>query len=179
MLALVNDLLDVSVIESGRLELRREPCSLSGLLEQRVDFFQLVAEKKRIRIEREIPPGVVVEIDPGRVEQVADNLISNAVKYSPPGSRIDVSLVTGEDEVRLEVRDQGPGLSEDDRARIFGAFQRLSARPTGGEKSTGLGLAITKRIVAAHGGTIDVEAAQEQGSTFVVVLPKTWRRRAR
>jgi two-component system, sensor histidine kinase len=170
MLVMVNDLLDVSVIESGRLELRRERCALHELLGQRVEFFGILAARKSISIATRIGE-VAAEVDPQRIEQVIDNLLSNAVKYSPPGASVDVSLaIEGQDAV-LAVRDRGPGLTEEDRQRLFGAFQRLSARPTGGEKSTGLGLAITQRIVTAHGGRIEVESAPGQGATFRVRLP--------
>jgi len=170
MLVMVNDLLDVSAIESGRLELRRERCALHELLGQRVEFFRLLAARKSISIATRIGE-VAAELDPQRIEQVIDNLLSNAVKYSPPGAAVDVSLgLDGQDAV-LAVQDRGPGLTEEDRRRLFGAFQRLSARPTGGEKSTGLGLAITQRIVTAHGGRIEVESAPGQGATFRVRLP--------
>jgi signal transduction histidine kinase len=170
MLTMVNDLLDVSVIESGRLELRRERCALHELLGQRVEYFRLLAARKSISIATRIGE-VAAELDPQRIEQVIDNLLSNAVKYSPPGAAVDVSLEQGGEDAVLAVRDRGPGLTEEDRRRLFGAFQRLSARPTGGEKSTGLGLAITQRIVTAHGGRIEVESAPGDGATFRVRLP--------
>ena len=168
--ALVNDLLDVSVIESGKLELRREPLDLAQLLRQRVRFFRLLAERKGITIDEKIPLNQVLRLDPGRMEQVIDNLVSNAVKYSPSGARVEVSLGPEGRHTRLAVRDEGPGLSTDDQQRLFGSFQRLSSTPTGGEKSTGLGLAITRRIVQAHGGSIEVDSAPGQGSSFAVLL---------
>lgn len=171
MLALVNDLLDVSAIESGRLELRPEPCALDVLLGERVEFFRLHAARKGIAITAACET-IVVELDPQRVEQVIDNLLSNAVKYSPRGARIEASLALDGEEAVLAVTDHGPGLTEEDRLRLFGAFQRLSARPTGGEKSTGLGLAIAHRIVTAHGGRIEVESQAGAGATFRVRLPR-------
>lgn len=171
MLTLVNDLLDVSVIESGRLELRRERCDLGELLARRVEFFQLLGERKAIRVLPAIEPGLVLAVDPGRIEQVVDNLISNAVKYSPHGTSVEVRARREARGVVISVRDQGPGLTEEDQRRLFGTFQRLSARPTGGEKSTGLGLAITERVVRAHGGAIEVESTPGAGATFRVVLP--------
>ncbi len=171
MLSLVNDLLDVSVIESGRLELRRERCDLSALLERRVEFFRLLGERKAIRVVARLAPALELAVDPTRFEQVVDNLISNAVKYSPHGSTVEVELSPGERGAQLVVRDHGPGLSEEDQRRLFGTFQRLSAKPTGGERSTGLGLAITQRVVAAHGGTIAVASTPGEGATFTVLLP--------
>jgi CheY-like chemotaxis protein/nitrogen-specific signal transduction histidine kinase len=174
MLGLVNDLLDVSAIESGRLDLRAERCALHELVGQRVEFFQLIAGRKRIAI-RDALEEAAVELDPGRIEQVIDNLISNAVKYTSPGGAVWISLALAAEEAVLTVRDEGPGLTDEDRRLLFGAFRRLSAQPTGGEKSTGLGLAITHRIVAAHGGRIEVESAPGQGATFRVRLPRVAR----
>jgi CheY-like chemotaxis protein len=174
MLLLVNDLLDVSAIESGRLELHVERCHLRGLVGQRVEFFELLAARKGISIGTSLQDAVV-ELDPNRIEQVIDNLISNAVKYTPPGRAVLVSLELQEEAAVLAVRDEGPGLTDEDRRGLFGAFRRLSAQPTGGEKSTGLGLAITQRIVVAHGGRIEVESVPGRGATFRVHLPRAAR----
>ena len=100
-----------------------------------------------------------------------DNLISNAIKFSPAASTVYIRAKPIEEGWRLEVQDQGPGLSDEDKQRLFQHFARLSARPTGGEQSTGLGLAITRRIVEAHGGTIGVNSTPGKGATFWVKLP--------
>jgi len=171
MLALVNDLLDVTAIESGRLDLRREPCALDALIARRVEFFRALGERKAIAVEAELGEALTVAVDPNRIEQVIDNLVSNAIKYSPHGSCVSVTLRAEGDEVCFTVRDQGPGLTLEDQRRLFGVFQKLSARPTGGEKSTGLGLAITARVVKAHGGRIEVESEPGAGATFSVLLP--------
>jgi hypothetical protein len=100
-----------------------------------------------------------------------DNLLTNAVKYSPPGSTVQVSVQPEGDGWRINVQDEGPGITEEDRQKLFEDFARLSARPTGGEKSTGLGLAIARRIVHAHGGEIGVDSIPGHGATFWFTLP--------
>jgi signal transduction histidine kinase len=107
-----------------------------------------------------------------RLREAVDNLVSNAVKYSPIGGRIDVSARREDGAARIRVVDEGPGFLPEDAARLFGRFQRLSAKPTGGESSTGLGLSITKRIIDLHNGRIFVESAGPNGGAhFNVVLP--------
>jgi signal transduction histidine kinase len=114
---------------------------------------------------------MTVMVDSDAILRVADNLISNAVKYSPSGSTVWVTIDRTSEQAVLEVQDQGPGLSEDDKMRVFGKMQRLSARPTGGEHSTGLGLFIVKQIVDAHEGVVGVKSAQGEGAVFWVRLP--------
>jgi signal transduction histidine kinase len=98
--------------------------------------------------------------------------VSNAIKYTPIGGRMELSMSVDDRGIAIRVKDEGPGLSQEDMSRLFGRFQRLSARPTGGESSTGLGLSIVKRIVELHGGTVDAQSAGPgQGATFVIRLP--------
>jgi signal transduction histidine kinase len=171
MLTLVNDLLDISVIESGRLELNLQPGSLKDLVERRISMARHAAELKRMVISRSLEDLPPVPYDQARMIQVLDNLISNAIKFSPAGSQIGVVLRADRDMAVCSVSDQGPGISEEDRTRIFGDFARLSNKPTGGETSTGLGLAIARKIVLAHAGTLGVESRPGQGSTFTFALP--------
>jgi len=105
-----------------------------------------------------------------RLVQIFDNIMSNAIKFSPQGSNIYVTLNQNGKMSKVSVRDEGPGMSEEDQSRMFGNFQRLSAQPTGGEKSTGLGLAIVKKIIDAHKGTIEVDSKLGSGSTFSFLL---------
>jgi signal transduction histidine kinase len=101
-----------------------------------------------------------------------DNLLSNAIKYSPVGGLVEIEMAIEADHVVIQVKDEGAGLSEDDVSRLFGRFQRLSAKPTAGESSTGLGLSIVKRIVELHGGRIRAESpGPGHGSTFTITLP--------
>jgi signal transduction histidine kinase len=110
--------------------------------------------------------------DVERLREAVDNLVGNAVKYSPIGGRILVTAGRRDGEAVVSVADQGPGLSPEDRGRLFGRFQRLSAKPTGGESSTGLGLSIAKRIVDLHKGRIFVESpAPSGGAVFSIALP--------
>ena len=156
MLELLNDLLDVSHIESGKFTINPVMTEVESFLQAIVRWHQQLAQTKAIRLVLELTTGGVLQVDPIWLRQVMDNLISNAIKFSPPESTIYVRAKLIEAGWRLEVQDQGPGLSDEDKQRLFQHFARLSARPTGGERSTGLGLAITRRIVEAHGGTIGV-----------------------
>lgn len=173
MLLLLNDLLDVSVIESGRLDIRPETDDLKALLEKRIEINRFAADKKKIRIQTDfsdIPP---LPFDAKRISQVFDNYISNAVKFSPINSNIYIKLTQENDFARVTVRDEGPGISEEDRGKLFGEFQRLSARPTAGESSTGLGLAIVKKIIDAHGGKVCAESREGEGAAFSFLIPFT------
>lgn len=170
MLTLINDLLDISVIESGRLDLNIAPGDLGDLIGERVSFFQHKAKEKNIRIETRFEEIADVRFDRARLAQVVDNLITNAIKFSPPDTTIQVRTAREGGGAFFLVKDQGPGLSEADQAKLFGAFQRLTAQPTGGEESTGLGLSIVKKIVDAHGGRVKVESALGGGSEFKVEL---------
>ena len=107
-------------------------------------------------------------IDPNITRQVLDNLISNAIKYSPPGKPVSVRLLQTESAVRCEIQDEGPGLSDTDQQKLFGKFARLTAQPTGGEHSTGLGLFIVKKLVTAMNGKVWCESELGKGATFVV-----------
>ena len=105
------------------------------------------------------------------MQRVIDNLISNAVKYSPLGKQVWVNVVPLESDVLVKVRDEGPGLTEEDKKRVFGKMNRLSAQPTGGEHSTGLGLFIVKKLSEEHGGKVGVDSKHGHGATFWVKLP--------
>lgn len=174
MLGLVDDLLDVSTIEAGRLELNREPTDLVALVEHTVMLNRTLASPKQITIAFHPPvePLAPMLLDPGKMQQVLNNLISNAVKFSPPGSAVDVAMEVTGDQVMIGVRDQGPGIADDQRAKLFKPFSKTGARPTGGERSTGLGLMIVQRIVQGHGGEVRVESVVGAGSKFIVVLPR-------
>ncbi|MBC9248903.1 hypothetical protein A9179_01315 [Pseudomonas alcaligenes] len=171
LLNLVNDLLDVSNIEAGKIALSLAPVDLPALVRERLAHLLPQAEQKQIRIEFIASDIAALPVDKSRFGQVIDNLISNAIKFSPPGTVVTVRVADRNDGVEFAVEDQGPGISEADREHLFKSFQKLSAKPTAGEKSTGLGLSIVKSIVEAHGGHIDVESPPEGGARFVVLLP--------
>ncbi len=171
MLELIDDLLDVSIIESGKLEIEPRKDNLKKLLENRIAISHFAADKKQIRIHADIPQLPEFPFDAKRIAQVFDNYMSNAIKFSPPQANIYVTMAEAGDMIRVSVRDEGPGISAEDRSKLFGEFQRLSARPTGGESSTGLGLAIVKKIIDAHRGKIGVDSRPGQGSTFSFLIP--------
>src|SRR5581483_8198730 len=169
---LIRDLLDLSSIESGKVELERRPEDLASLVEISITALKETADRKQIRLDVDQPamlPPVMMDVM--RIRQVIDNLISNAVKYTQNGGEVRVSFETGEAEVVTHVRDNGQGLSEEDLKTVFRTFRKLSARPTGGESSTGLGLAIVKRLVEVHGGRVWVVSEKGKGSTFSFSLP--------
>jgi signal transduction histidine kinase len=171
MLTLLNDLLDVTEIEAGQLSLDRQSLDLADFLQDVTAWHRKLAAPKGTRIILEDVPAGSAQADPLRLRQVVDNLISNAVKYSPPGSEVRVKAERTSTGWRIHVKDQGPGITSRDRHKLFQDFARLSARPTGDEKSTGLGLAITRRVVAAHGGQIGVDSEPGQGADFWFTLP--------
>jgi signal transduction histidine kinase len=112
--------------------------------------------------------------DADRIREAIDNLISNAIKYSPIGGKIAIEVAAEQDNTAIRVTDEGAGLSPEDLGRLFGRFQRLSAKPTGGENSTGLGLSIVKRIIDMHGGDVTARSpGPGLGSTFSITLPAT------
>ena len=171
MLTMVNDLLDVAVIESGKLALRYKDEDLVKLVRRRIRHLEPHAQAKQIAIKVDAQAGLRAGIDSARFSQVIDNLVSNAIKFSPLGTTVHVVLRGQGPGFVFSVQDEGPGIGEEDRKLLFKSFQKLSARPTGGEKSTGLGLAIVKKIIDAHGGTIEVDSAPGRGTRFLVTMP--------
>ena len=175
MLRLVEDLLDVARIEAGTLELDLAPVDLGDLVEHNVALNRVLAEPKGIRIELRREGGAdKMVVDAAKVEQVLNNLIGNAVKYSPPGGTVEVRLAVTEDGAAIAVRDHGEGFAAEEMERLFQPFQTGRASGTSGERSAGLGLAIVKRIVEGHRGAIWVEAAEGGGSVFHVFLPRAF-----
>ena len=178
MLRLVEDLLDAARIEAGTLELDLAPVDLGGLVERNVALNRVLAEPKGTRIDlyRDGEAGDVgkMVLDTAKIEQVLNNLIGNAVKYSPPGSTVEVRLAAADGGVSIAVRDQGQGIAAEEMDRLFQPFKTGTSRGTAGEKSAGLGLAIVKRIVEGHRGAIRVEPAKGGGSEFQVFLPRAF-----
>ncbi len=178
MLHLVNNILDAGKLEMGKLTLVPQKFSLSYLVVSAAEQFLSAAMAKGQTINLDIASDCNVVGDEERLRQVLDNLVSNAVKYSPHGKTIAVRLqpdTLGKHDSKqsyiIEVQDEGPGFSDEDKTKLFGFFQRLSARPTGGESSNGVGLAIVKNIVEAHQGEISVQSELGKGTTFRVRLP--------
>ena len=171
LLSLINDVLDLSKVEAGQIELEVAPFSLRDALERGVVMVRERASKDGVRLALATEPEVdVVEGDERRIRQVIFNLLSNAVKYTPEGGSVDVSAAKVNGEVRVAVADDGPGLAAEDHARIFEEFQQTDSGIEQRE-GTGLGLALSKRFVELHGGRIWVDSELGAGSTFVFTLP--------
>ena len=171
MRALLENLLDISKIESGKIELCKKVQDLNSVVEQQVSMSQLLAEKKKINFELELGDLPPIAFDQDAITQVIGNLIGNAIKFSPSNTKVIVSTENQGKNIRFSVCDQGPGISEEDQKLLFKEFQTLSAKPTGGEKSTGLGLAITQKLIHLHGGKVGVESRLGEGATFFFTLP--------
>jgi signal transduction histidine kinase len=171
---MVDDLVADAMADALNITIRREPVDISVLVQEVAETNRPLANRKEQTITVSAPPGHSAMCDADRIREAIDNLISNSVKYSPIGGAIDIMVTQDAGNIMVKVKDQGAGLSPEDISRLFGRFQRLSAKPTAGESSTGLGLSIVKRIVDLHGGRITVESAgHAKGSTFNMQLPVT------
>ena len=171
LLSLINDVLDLSKVEAGQVELEVEPFSLREALERGVVIVREQATEEGVQVELSAGPEVdVVEGDERRIKQVIFNLLSNAVKFTPAGGEVEVTAARVNGEVRVSVADTGPGIAQGDHERIFGEFQQAEAGLDQSE-GTGLGLALSKRLVELHGGRIWLESEVGKGSTFVFTLP--------
>jgi signal transduction histidine kinase/DNA-binding NarL/FixJ family response regulator len=176
LLDMVETLIADAMADADDITVRREPVDLAALVRDTVEQNRPLADRKNQTVTLDLPPSLVAQADPDRLREAVDNLVSNAIKYAPPGGTITVFAGERGGEAAIAVSDDGPGLSPEDRSRLFGRFQRLSAKPTGGESSTGLGLSIAKRIVDLHGGSIRAESeGAGRGTTFHITLPATAR----
>jgi signal transduction histidine kinase len=172
MVNMVETFLDISAIESGQLKLKPERVLLHPYLEELQRNARLLARAKNIRFRVEVMADVVDWVfDPHRINQVLHNLISNALKYSDAGTETVLRAAHSEGKLEFAVCDQGRGIPEEDISKLFKEYGQTSVRPTAGESSIGLGLAICRRIVDVHGGSLMVESAPGRGSTFTVLLP--------
>jgi signal transduction histidine kinase len=174
LLQLINDVLDLSKVEAGKLEFRAETVEISRLVTEIIGILRTTASQKSIRIETELDPTVSsLTIDQARLKQVAYNYLSNALKFTPNGGRVTLRIKPeGEAQFRLEVEDTGIGIAQDDLARLFIEFQQLEPGLSKRHQGTGLGLALTKRLVQAQGGTVGVTSKLGAGSTFHACLPR-------
>jgi two-component system sensor histidine kinase RpfC len=181
MATLVNGLLDLSQIEAGELAIDLAPVDLPALVAHNVQLNRVLAAKRRIAIALTSEGrGGPLLLDAPKIEQVLNNLIGNAVKFSPAGATVDVHLTVAETGAVLAVADRGPGIPAAERARLFRPFEpgrasRGNGRGNGRERGAGLGLAIVQRIVAGHRGEIRVECGEKSGTTFAVTLPRVSR----
>jgi signal transduction histidine kinase len=171
MIKLIAGFLEITSIESGKLVMHKTDVDLGEVVEAAVKNHEKNSGKKNQTLHAAINKGCIIYGDKMLMRQVANHLIDNAVKFSPPGKSIWVAVAPHDESVAFKVRDEGPGLREDELKKLFEKFQSLTPRPTGGEISTGLGLAITKDLVELHDGTICVESEPDKGSTFTVTFP--------
>ena len=172
MLALVNDLLDANAIEAGTYARRLERCDLSALTRQCLDGHHAAAERKHISLIWSEGGTYWVQADPKAALQILDNLLSNALKYSPFEREIHIRIEEHPEWCEWAVQDSGPGISEEEQKLLFRKHTKLSARPTGGEPSVGLGLSIVKRLAEAMQGEITCHSKLGVGSTFALRLQR-------
>jgi signal transduction histidine kinase len=172
MLSLVNNLLDISKIESGRLDLNLEPTNFSDFIERMVKLNQVISQRKNIKIEfipiHDFP---TMRLDKSKIGQVFNNLLTNAVKFSHEGNKVWVILHKVAENAMVSVQDEGQGIPAAEIEKLFKPFSKTSVLPTKGEESTGLGLAISKKIIEAHRGNIHAESTVGKGSVFIFQIP--------
>jgi PAS domain S-box-containing protein len=174
LLQLINDVLDLSKVEAGKIEFQPEKLELPKVINEVNSVLRTVAASKNIKIEVSVEPELKeIVLDPGRLKQVLYNYLSNALKFTPNNGKIRVCVMSeGRDTFRLEVEDNGIGISEKDLGKLFTEFQQLDAGTAKKHAGTGLGLALTKRLVEAQGGNVGVKSSLHQGSTFYAILPR-------
>jgi signal transduction histidine kinase len=173
MLKLVQNLLEVNRIERGAATMAFVRLNVAAMVQSAVADYSFAQEEKHIRFEIDADDTIRAIADEQGMQQVLDNLLSNAIKFSPASSTVIVRVKNDREGeyVRTEIQDAGPGLSATDKEQLFGSFARLSAQPTGGEHSTGLGLSIVKKLVEAMNGRVWCESELGKGAKFVVELP--------
>jgi PAS domain S-box-containing protein len=174
LLQLINDILDLAKIESGKMECRPESVDLARLVREVCDILRGLAANERLQVETHVDPEVTtVVVDPARVKQILYNYLSNAIKFTPPGGRIVIrTLPEGPALFRIDVQDTGVGIAAHDMDKLFVEFQQLDASAAKTYQGTGLGLALTKKLAEAHGGRVAVRSLIGEGSTFSVILPR-------
>ncbi len=172
MLLIIENLLDFTKIEDGNLELELKSVDMNILVRESINFNKLIASRKNITIEfLELVFPVIVTIDKSKIFQAFNNLIGNAIKFSINGSKITVQCNTDAGFAVISIIDKGIGISQAEITKIFEPYYVGSKKPTGGEPSTGLGLAYVDRIVNLHGGRVTVDSNPEQGSCFNIYIP--------
>ena len=170
--SMVDHLISDAMADAFDITIRRETVDIAALVGEVADANQPLAVNKQQLITVSARPNLTATCDSDRIREAIDNLISNAIKYSPIGGKISVQVGQEGNKTAIRIADEGAGLSPEDLGRLFGRFQRLSAKPTAGESSTGLGLSIVKRIIDMHGGEVTADSAGPgQGSTFTITLP--------
>ncbi|MBN1504540.1 MAG: HAMP domain-containing protein [Candidatus Eisenbacteria bacterium] len=173
---LIDDILDISRIESGGLRMEPKPCSLGEILRRAVSALEKPAGEKRIRLTVDVPANLPAVIaDQNRIDQVLSNLLDNALKYTESGGTVTVTARQHDGHVRVDVTDTGVGILEKDLTRVFERFYRVAGQQSSERAGTGLGLSIVKHIVQAHGGQVSAQSVYGRGSTFSFTLPTAGR----
>ena len=174
LLQLINDVLDLSKVEAGKLDFRPERVDPAKLVSEVLAVLRTTAATRRIRVQAQVDPALgELFVDPSRLKQILYNYLSNALKFTPEEGNVSVRMTAeGEHDFRLEVEDTGRGIAPDDLSRLFVEFQQLRDGDETPQGGSGLGLALTKRLVEAQGGSVGVRSTLEQGSTFHAVLPR-------
>jgi DNA-binding response OmpR family regulator/anti-sigma regulatory factor (Ser/Thr protein kinase) len=172
LLRLINDILDLSKVEAGKMDLHPQEFSLNGAIEDVVNVLQTLVQRKSQDLEARVPPRLNLVADEGKVKQILYNLLSNAIKFTPEKGAVSIVVKVRDDAVSIAVTDTGVGIRKEDLPRLFHAFQQLDGSHSRQYEGTGLGLALTKRFAELHGGRVEVKSAPGQGSTFTVILPR-------
>ncbi len=171
MKRLVDDFLDVSAIEAGRFQLNIAPVNPADILQRSLVLARIQAVKKKIALDVAIDPSLSeISVDGDKIEQAMSNLLGNAIEHSAAGTCISVTLKEVAERIVFSVQDHGVGMSQDSLKQLFTPFSKTGAVKTGGEKSTGLGLTITRKIIEAHQGEIAAESQEGSGTTFTISL---------
>lgn len=171
-LGMIRNLLDHRRLEDKGIELNEIVLDFNALVISLVKNYRSIAEKKSIEIDYQTTGAMLIKADKLYLSRVIENLLSNAIKFSADHKKVFVQLELLDHHIQLTIRDEGPGISEEDQAKLFQRFQKLTARPTGGESSTGLGLFIVKTILEKLGGNIECQSVLGEGASFIVRLPK-------
>jgi signal transduction histidine kinase len=174
LLHLINDILDLSKVESGMMTFVGESVDLAELFDEIRDMFAPAAAGRQVTVERDISAEVGrVMADRARLKQILANYVSNAIKFGHDGATVTIrAFAEGADEFRIEVADQGPGIAAADLPKLFVEFQQLDSGAAKAHQGTGLGLALTRQLVEAQGGRVGVRSTLGSGSVFFAVLPK-------
>jgi len=172
-LNMVRNLLDTRKVEDHMIEMELDRLNLDSFLFSFIKNYRSIAAKKKINIALDCPADLHIIVDRSFLNRIMDNLLSNAVKFSEPNTTVHVTVENGDDEARLSVKDEGPGISEEDHKKLYQKFQRLSAKPTAGESSTGLGLFIVKTLIEKMGGTIQCKSRLGEGAVFTATFQKS------
>ena len=169
---MISKILDFDALEGNRMKVMPEIIEVEELLNEVITELSSMADEKEITLKLEVDENLNLTSDHLLLTQILENLLSNAIKFSPLGKSVQLQCFEKNGELIFAIKDEGPGLTDQDKTLVFKKFQKLSAQPTNGESSTGLGLSIVKKYVELLNGRVWVESKEGEGSTFFVALPK-------